>query len=61
MEAALLRCPGFANKDGQFFYRQLKGTFMKLALTIATLIALGGTTHAQQGLGQRDLTRKRSK
>jgi hypothetical protein len=29
---------------------------MKLALTVATLISLGGTAHAQQGIGQRDLT-----
>ena len=52
--------PGFANKAGNFFTIGLKGAFMKLALTVATLIALGGgTAHAQQGqlsLGQRDLT-----
>jgi hypothetical protein len=52
--------PGFANKAGNFFTIGLKGAFMKLALTVATLIAVGGgTAHAQQGqlsLGQRDLT-----
>jgi len=52
--------PGFANKAGNFFTIGLKGAFMKLALTVATLIALGGgTAYAQQGqlsLGQRDLT-----
>ena len=45
--------PGFANKASNFFT-------MKLALTVATLIAVGGgTAHAQQrqlSLGQRDLT-----
>ena len=50
----------FANKAGNFSTIGLKGAFMKLALTIATLIALGsGTAYAQQGqlsLGQRDLT-----
>ena len=36
---------------------------MKLALTIATLIALGATAHAQQGVmsGQRDLTPEEKK
>jgi hypothetical protein len=29
---------------------------MKLALTVATLISPGATAHAQQGIGQRDLT-----
>ena len=52
--------PGFANKAGNFSTIGLKGAFMKLALTVATLIALGGgTAYAQQGqpsLGQRDLT-----
>jgi hypothetical protein len=48
---AALGRPGFANKAGQF-------AFMKPALTVATLIAiaLGGTAHAQQGIGLRDLT-----
>src|SRR5215471_20519048 len=50
----------FANKAGNFSTIGLKGAFMKLALTVATLIALGGgTAYAQQGqpsLGQRDLT-----
>src|SRR6516164_4063280 len=52
--------PVSPTRRGNFFTIGLKGAFMKLALTIATLIALGGgTAHAQQGqlsLGQRDLT-----
>jgi len=47
-------------RRGNFFTIGLRGMFMKLALTVATLVALGGeTAHAQQGmpsLGQRDLT-----
>jgi hypothetical protein len=34
---------------------------MKLALTVAMLIALGVTAHAQQGFGQRDLTPEEKK
>jgi hypothetical protein len=53
---AALGRPSFANKAGQFFHHRLMGKFMKLALTVATLISLGGTAQAQQGIGQRDLT-----
>jgi hypothetical protein len=52
--------PGFANKAGQFSPRQLTGEFMKLALTVAILIALGGTVHAQL-TGQRDLSPEEKK
>jgi len=52
--------PVSPTRRGNFFTIGLKGAFMKLALTVATLIALGGgTAYAQQGqpsLGQRDLT-----
>jgi hypothetical protein len=34
---------------------------MKLVLTVATLIALGATAQAQQGIGQRDLTPEEQK
>jgi hypothetical protein len=34
---------------------------MKLALTVVTLIALGATARAQQGIGQRDLTPEEKK
>jgi hypothetical protein len=59
-ERALLGRLVFANKAKQFFHHQLKEPFMKLARTVATLISLGATAHAQQGvgegIGQRDLT-----
>ena len=52
--------PVSPTRRGNFFTIGLKGAFMKLALTVATLIALGGgTAYAQQGqpsLGKRDLT-----
>ena len=49
-------------RDNFFTIGLREAAFMKLALTAATLIALGGgTAHAQQGplsLGQRDLTQE---
>jgi hypothetical protein len=52
--------PAFATKAGRFSHHQLTGEFMKLALTVGTLIALGGTVHAQL-IGQRDLTPEEKK
>jgi hypothetical protein len=51
-----LAAPVSPTRRDKFFHHRLKGKFMKLALTVATLISLGGTAHAQQGIGQRDLT-----
>jgi hypothetical protein len=51
-----LAAPVSPTRRGNFFNIGLRGAFMKLALTVATLISLGATAHAQQGIGRRDLT-----
>jgi hypothetical protein len=52
--------PGFANKARLFSRHQLTGEFMRLVLTVATLIALGGTAYAQL-IGRRDLAPEEKK